>query len=281
MILKFEDNITGINLSQNNENLSFDSMGEANHFEKESFPITPFNQNIFSAENTYEISNEIFPFQNNFNFEEKKEKVNKIINNSRIKNLKGRKRKRDKFHINYNYRYIHDKFGTDNLLRKIQVHYLSFIVQFANVVLNKFEYDEFFVKTDYKLKKTVNKDYISFLKGLTISDILCWDISPKFKKKRKEYNKKLYRKVIVNPIIKNIFSEKYLSLFRDIYFKNKRIINLDKYGLKDNIKLPEKKVKMYKELLEKNEEHENDIKKNEYINRLKNCINKNFLSIQC
>ena len=71
-----------------------------------------------------------------------------------------------------------------------------------------------------------------------------------------------------------------MSLFRDIYLKNKRIINLTKYGLNENIKLPEKKVKMYKELLEKIEEKEEANKKNEYINKLKNCINKIFLSTQ-
>ena len=279
MILEFEDNIGDINLFHNNEELSFDSMSETNLFDQKSFPIIPFNQNIFSSKNILQTGKEII---SNSNFEEKNKKKHKIIfiNNSKIENLKGRKRKRDKLHDNYISTYIHDKFGADNLLRKIQVHYLSFIIQFANAVLNKFQYDEFFVKTDYKLKKIVNKDYISFLKGLTISEILCWDISPKFKKIEKEYNRNLYNKVIKNPIIKNIFSEKYLALFRDIYFENKRIINLSKYGLVDTIKLSEKKVKMYKELLEKNEEKEDDMKRNEYINKLKNCINKIFLSIQ-
>ena len=72
-----------------------------------------------------------------------------------------------------------------------------------------------------------------------------------------------------------------MSLFRDIYLKNKRIINLTKYGLNENIKLPEKKVKMYKELLEKIEEKEDANKRNEYISKLIKCIDKNFLSIQC
>lgn len=281
----FDDDIIDINLSLNSDRFLFDSINDTNQFDQESFPIIPFNHNFFSVQNTHEFSEEIFPFQNNINLEEKKVKPNKIlfVNNKNIKNLKGRKRKRDKSSINYQYRYIHDKFGTDNLLRKVQVHYLSFIIDFANAVLCKFEYDEFFVRSDYNLKKKVNKDFISFLKGLTISEILRWDTSPKFKKKGKEYNKNLYNKVKENQIIKKIFEEKYLSLFKDIYFENKRIINLSKYGLNDYIKLSVKKVKMYKELLEKNlkkEEKEDDIDKNEYINKLKTCIDKIFLSKQ-
>ena len=281
-MLEFEDNITDNHLSQNIDIFSFDSINETNQIEQESFPIIPFNKNLFPAKNTYEFSKEILPFQNEFNFEDKKEKEKKIlfINKKDFKNSKGRKTNRDKSNINYKYRYIHDKFGTDNLLRKIQVHYLSFIVDFSNSVLLKFQYDEFFVKIDYKLKRKVNKDYISFLKGLNISEILCWDISPKFRKITKENNKNLYNKVIENPVIKQIFEEKYLSLFRDIYFKNKRIINLSKYGLNDNIKLSEKKVKMYNELLEKIEKEEKgiDIDKKEYIDKLQNCIKKIYLS---
>ena len=280
MLFKYEDNnIFDINPIENFEEISFDSINET-QFDQD-FPNIPFNLNIFSDQNKYEISKGVIPFQKKFNIEEKEKKTYKIlfINNSKIKNLKGRKRKIEKEQFNYQKRYIHDKYGNDNILRKIQVHFLSFIVHYANTVLIKFDFDEFFVKIDYKLKKAVNKVYISYLKGLTIGDILCWDISPKFKIKEKEYNRNLYYKAIKNQIIKNIFSEKYLSLFRDIYFENKRIINLTKYGLNDTIKLSEKKVQMYKELLEKNEENEDENKRNKYINKLKNCINKIFLPL--
>jgi hypothetical protein len=282
MSLDFDGNITDLSQTSKIELFSFDSMNETNQFEQESFPIIPFNQDIFSEKNIHEIDEEILFSKNDINVEEKNVKTKKkfFINNSKSTKLKGRKRKREIFLINDKQTYIHDKFGTDNLLRKIQVHYLSFIVQYANAILNKLEYDEFFVKLDYKLKKTVNKNYISFLKGLTIGEILRWDISPKFKNIEPDYNRNIYDKVVKNPIIKNIFSEKYISLFKDIYFENKRMINLTKYGLNDNIKLPEKKVKMFKELLEKIEEKEDANKKNEYINKLKNCINKIFLSTQ-
>ena len=207
-------------------------------------------------------------------YKRKSKKKKKFI----IKNLKGRKRTREKKDGYYNCGYIHDKFGSDNVLRKIQVHYLSFIKQFSNSILIKFGYDDLFVNVDYKLKKTVNKDYISFIKRLTTGDILCWDISPKFKTKGKDFNKNLFLEVIKNPIIKEIFKEKYLSLFRNIYYENKRTINLDKYGLNDCIKLSVSKVEMFKEFLEKNGIKDN--KNNEYLQKIKKTIKKNFLSLQ-
>ena len=59
----------------------------------------------------------------------------------------------------------HDKFANDNLLRKIQVHYITFIISAINTILEALDYDEQFFKIDYELKKNINKDYFESLKN--------------------------------------------------------------------------------------------------------------------
>lgn len=265
--------IDNSNSTNNIDLISIYSNNNINQIIEEPFPFIPFNEIDITAKNTFENSKETLSFKDSY--KEKKSKNNtKFI----IKKLKGRKRKRGKKEGSSICKYTHDKLGSDNILRKIQVHYISFIIQFANAILIKFGYDDLFIRIDYKLKKIVNKDYLSFIKKLTIGEILCWDSSPKFKVKGKDYNRNIFFEAIKNPIINKIFCEKYLSLFRNVYYENRRIINLDKYGLNDCIKLSVKKVKMYKELLEK-KEIENDENKNEYIKKIADSIDKNFLSI--
>ena len=47
----------------------------------------------------------------------------------------------------------HDKYHPDNMKTKIQVHFISFIFIFVNVVLRILGYKEQFDKIDYSLKK--------------------------------------------------------------------------------------------------------------------------------
>ena len=53
-----------------------------------------------------------------------------------------------------------------------------------------------------------------------------------------------------NNTIKKILEENYLKLFENIYYKNKKIINLINYGLNTNIILSNK-VETFKDLLKK------------------------------
>lgn len=226
------------------------------------------------------IQSLIHPFEDqttNFmtqdNFSSERTKKTKFITR---KNVRGRKRNRENsIEINNADRFIHNKFGADNLLRKIQVHYLSFITQYSNEVLKKFGFKDSFNKMDYKIKKNVNKKNIMKLKKLNIGEILCFNISPKYSTKAKDFNINLYKKAICNPTIKKIFSENYLVLFRNIYYPNERIINLEKYGLNDTLILS-KKVKTYESLLLKNDLNIEVDKNDEYFKKLEKCIKKNY-----
>ena len=125
---------------------------------------------------------------------------------------------------------IHDKYFEDNILRKIQVHYINFIKFYINEILSILGFNVEFYDINYNIKKTTNKNNISLLKSLPISYILCQNISRKFRKlfkQNKNINKTIFNKVINNDIIKYIVFQKYERLFKDVYLKNKKCININ------------------------------------------------------
>ena len=218
-------------------------------------------------------------------FKTEKRKKKNIINKKKIvfkvkkENIYlGSKRERivqEEFTYEYNDVYRHDKFSDDNILRKVQVHYMSFIPNFVNNILSFFGYKEQFLKIDYEYKRNVKKEFISSLKTACIGDILKKEISCKYINYDRNINELIFTKVINKcPSLKNLFDKNYYQIFKDIYYKNERNINLNQYGLNVNIKLNEKKVKLFDDLLKKN------IKSNlgnDYISKLKKYVKNNFL----
>ena len=51
----------------------------------------------------------------------------------------------------------HDKFSSDNIIRKIHVHFVTFIIFFIDDILSSFGIREKFCKLDYEIIKDVNK----------------------------------------------------------------------------------------------------------------------------
>ena len=168
---------------------------------------------------------------------------------------------------------VHDKFSPDNVLRKIQVHFINFIILFLNDILKNLNYEQQFLKLDYSFKKNVNKNSVESFKSQTIGEIICNKISVKYRKQDKNINKKIYEQIQNDEVLNKLLSEKYLKIFKKFYYKSNRIINLKEYGLNKNIILsPE--VKMYKDLLKDNETFN---KYKEYHKNLNECAIQNFL----
>ena len=185
--------------------------------------------------------------------------------------LRGRKRKsldpNQLYKVN-----IHSKWESDNILRKIQVHYLSFIIDFSNDVLKEFAYkkEDLFFDIDYKIKEKVNQKFIAELKGSDIGNVLCQNISPKYSTYRKDRNKIIYYKAIENEIIKYLFSINYLELFNNVYYKNEKKYSFkfkNYYGI---INLSN--VKTFRDLLDEKAGENKD-----YRDKFKACVNKNFI----
>ena len=183
-----------------------------------------------------------------------------------------RKRGRTKSLMNDN-KFIHDKNSSDNLKRKIHVHFLSFIVSYLNEILKNLNYKQRFLQLDYGFKKNINNEYFKYIKKQSIGDIICNRISYKYKLEKKYYNKIIYEQIKENEILNKIFSQSYLNLFKNIYYKSNNIISLKEYGLNKNIFLSTK-VKMYKDLLYNIKDL--DINK-EHIKKINECIGRYFL----
>jgi hypothetical protein len=166
----------------------------------------------------------------------------------------------------------HDKYSPDNVKRKIQVHYLSFITLIINVILDSCGIREKFYKLEYEFKRIVNKRHFNYLINSKIGDIISKEISNKYKKKRKDNNSNVYNYFIANKVLEGIFEMKYLDFFRMFYMKKDKTVDLKIIGIDKIITLSEK-TETYYDLLEKLKK-ENDEK---YIKLIDECIKDNYL----
>lgn len=170
------------------------------------------------------------------------------INKKRRRNTSNNRNK--SFH-----RKKHEAQDNDNVLRKIQVHYISFITCFVNDIVEEFYPNKNIPKfniIDYQIKKKVNHNYVEDLKKKTIGDILQLRVSPKMKKSGENANKEIYNKVLEKcPELRDFFLKNYITVFKKYYFDedykenqfnqvNGKIINLSS------------KTKTFKNLIQKN-----------------------------
>ena len=181
---------------------------------------------------------------------------------------RGRLAKRKRSNIS-----LHDKYQNDNLARKIRVHSINFILKFVNFILEIVKIEKFeFRNISSVFKKDVKKDAILSLKKMTIKEILCQKLSPKFTIETKKDNPFIFESIKDNPTIKKLLDKKYLEIFKEIYCKKEKKINLKDFGLDEEriIKIPEE-IKIFKDLLK------NYINNYRYMKKLEECVNKNFL----
>ena len=95
----------------------------------------------------------------------------------------------------------HSAFDQDNIIRKIQVHYISFIIDFTNEII-QFIYKNnktmYFKSINYEFKKTVNHSYIQQLFSKNIGEIVQLRASPKITQYRN------LCKIICDVIFRNV-----------------------------------------------------------------------------
>ena len=154
---------------------------------------------------------------------------------------------------------IHRSDSFDNLLRKIQVHFLNFLIDFCNDAL-KTEYensDYSFKQIKYKVKEEIKYSYLKNLKHCSIEDILNFDISSKYLSLDRNHNKKLLEKIESSSIwLYNLFQMNYLQLFKYYYNDGKPLNKI--YFMEREIFLTPKTKSFYC-LLEKNLNLKNEI----------------------
>ena len=199
---------------------------------------------------------------NNLNFQKDSE------NNKSC--CKKTKRGRKKLKILDNNR-IHSKYSKDNIKRKIQVHYLKFLRNVLNQIINQLlekNRNIEFYPLNYNFTKNIDKNSFELIKQESIGNIFKNHVSRKYKD-YDSLNIRVYDKVInENAKLKNILDKTYLE-FNHVYYFNKINLNLSIYGLNKIINLS-KDSGFFKDLLK---ESEDDII---YSNKIKKVINHDF-----
>ena len=187
--------------------------------------INLFNSNFNISESLEESSFKAYFIDeiNNLNYDNPKEI--ELIKTNQKKEIKKLRKKRK---LNREVKEIaikrHTASDDDNVLRKIQVQYISFIIHCSNDVVSFFV-DDFknnpcFKDVNYELKKVVNHEKVESLKEKTIGDIIQFDITPKIKKKEKNENEKSLKLILKKyPSLQKYFKTNYLEFFKK-YYKN-------------------------------------------------------------
>ena len=192
------------------------------------------------------------------------EKKNKIFDIKKIKK-KGRLPKEAKY-----FKGKHDKFASDNIIRKIKAQFYIRIVEYIN-----YEYEQCFKKTypgknnTKKFIQKINASESKIIKkndnlnwfSLKIKDILSADISPKYKKYNSDYNKKQIEKIYKKNELKDLIEILEKSV-RDIY--NKYISNTNEAN-DEGFKNLEYDINLLRKEMEENEEKNI----NDYIKKYK------------
>ena len=250
-----------------------------------SFSDTSEENSIFSyfqmnPENLeYQFPDNSFP-----NSQKKVENFTKIESNesnttgagTNLKRKRGRKIQKEE-----KKRYEHDKSARDNIRRKIQIHYLKFLIKFVNKIIDELlnqdenSKDCHFNPLSHNFTKQISKYSFIQIRSSSIGNIFKNNPSPKFNN-CEQSNIDVYNKIIdKNDVIKNILDNKYLHFF-DIYYKNIKKINLSNYGINTIIYLSSD-IELYEDLL-KSEINKNNSKINndKYFEKIEKCIKKDF-----
>ena len=175
----------------------------------------------------------------------------------------------------------HNNLSSDNLLRKVQVHYFSFLISFLNYLLELFKYDYKFLELDYRIKKNINKNVkkrkignvkiINSFDDVSVEKIISQKRKKQCKKYEENHNQIICEAVKRNKILYNILKDKHLNIFKKFYFTTSKLINLKEYGEDKCIKIPNE-VKTHIDLLKDNSDFGEEYKKS--INQ---CIIKNYI----
>lgn len=165
-------------------------------------------------------------------------KSGEVDNNNDIENRKVRRRNR--------------KEDFDNILVKIQVHFINFIINVSNDIIKfifkKQKYS--FKQIDYKYKRNASFENFNKLKEVPIKEILSKEISSKYKLIPKSTNSNILSIVTSSTQwLNNFFNINYLEFF-SIYYNNCK--PLKKIEFQGNKIFLSPKTKSFYALLRKN-----------------------------
>ena len=187
----------------------------------------------------------------------------------------------------------HDRNEKDNILTKIQIHYRNFLISFINEIIIKIFVEDYyntkelekienlkeylFNNIDQHFKSNIKKEYMKFAESNKIKDIISPSVLQCKKYKIENKNQKIMENVISlnNPILNKILNKEYLYFF-DIYYNNKRNINLSEGNSNINLEMSNN-IKLFNNLTNKyidDEKYKSNLKKFAELNFCKNVTKK-------
>ena len=165
--------------------------------------------------------------------------------------------------------YSHTANDSDNLLVKIHADFLNFIINLSNdALLTEFGSNQTynFKKISYSLKKTINYSKFLKYKRFSIKEILCLEISKKYKIIDKKINEKTLNEVCkLSSWLSDFFNLNYLNFFEFYYQRNPKI---NKICFQNKDIILSNKTKSFNNLL---------LKYKDLNSNLVNIVNKLFL----
>lgn len=185
----------------------------------------------------------------------------------------------------------HGKYDFDNILTKIQVHFISFLVDMVNDAVNE-EFDkefldalvkkdnkiskrDFFKDINYEDKRKIKHSYIMDCFEKPIKDIIQKNISMKFKNLNPDYNKKLYEKLAEkSEWFSDLLNMKYIDVFYEYYYNQEK--KLEKIVFEEKTINISEYTKSFYYLLKKQENLSQeiiDVVNDVYLNKVNNDNN--------
>ena len=150
-----------------------------------------------------------------------------------LHNKRGRKINKESKKAEHTARYI------DNITRKIQVHFLTFLVNLINDIISTIPHISISMKgLAYDMKCKVSKEYFKKMKKSSIKELFeNINITSKYKKCGENTNKENIKKLIEYDYdyFSNLFEKNYLFLFRLYYNNGKPLAQLSLFGKTINI----------------------------------------------
>ena len=171
----------------------------------------------------------------------------------------------------------HSKFEKDNVMRKLNIYYISFIVKFVNFNIKKLlsKKHPLFTNLSYEFKKKINNSTFNELKNKTIGEVLKNEGSNKNKRNivyQKDDNEKVYNSVY-QTILKDLLDINYIQFFRQVYARGSKDFTQDIYK---RYKIP-KNILFFDDFLKK-EIEKDKINGELYKERLKYISKSEFIS---
>ena len=214
------NNTTQSNLKTNHFNMNNKNINEKTYIEYLNNNIVINNFiNVIKDENKIYSNIKNSPIDKIIN--SKSKQLNKPSNSFIfLSNKRGRPKKNNE--NNYLVKKKHSKLAVDNIIRKIQVHYLSFLVKYINFFLRKYLIKPYpvFSQLSYGFKKNITKEFRQSLENKKIGEILKNKESVKNKNsnEKNNSNKKIFDYVYnANTEIKKLLNINYLVFFKEVY----------------------------------------------------------------